>query len=133
MLLTLTLLLVASPSPAESVDGKMTYIKAGRVFDGSGDALLIDRVIVVEGGRIKSVGPSADLKIPNEANVIDLSGLTVLPGRADSVGKVAPGLFADLIAVEGDPLADVSLQEHIPFVMKGGAIVNDEVKRPSPR
>ncbi len=84
MLLALTLLLSATPGPAETALERTTYIKAGRVFDGSGDALLPDRVIVVEGGRIKAVGPSADVKIPNEANVIDLSGLTVLPGLIDA-------------------------------------------------
>ena len=36
---------------------------------------------------------------------------------------VAPGLFADLIAVPGDPLADPTLLEHVSFVMKGGVVV----------
>jgi imidazolonepropionase-like amidohydrolase len=45
--------------------------------------------------------------------------------RQDQVGMVAPGLFADLIAVPGDPTDDVTLLEHVPFVMKGGALVKD--------
>jgi imidazolonepropionase-like amidohydrolase len=43
-----------------------------------------------------------------------------LLGREDLVGSVAPGAFADLIAVEGDPLEDVSELERVVFVMKGG-------------
>ncbi|HWC70283.1 MAG TPA: amidohydrolase family protein [Actinomycetota bacterium] len=45
--------------------------------------------------------------------------------RQDQVGTVAPGLFADLIAVPGDPTDDVTLLERVPFVMKGGAVVRD--------
>jgi imidazolonepropionase-like amidohydrolase len=39
------------------------------------------------------------------------------------VGAIAPGKYADLVAVDGDPLKDVTLLEKIPFVMKGGEIV----------
>lgn len=39
------------------------------------------------------------------------------------VGAVAPGRFADLAAVRGDPLSDIRLLEHVDVVMKGGAIV----------
>ena len=42
-----------------------------------------------------------------------------LLGRSDQVGALRPGLYADMIAVHGDPLADVSLLEHVDFVMKG--------------
>lgn len=43
----------------------------------------------------------------------------------DRVGTVAPGLFADMIAVPGDPTDDVTLLEEVPFVMKNGAVVKD--------
>ena len=38
----------------------------------------------------------------------------------DSVGSIEKGKYADLIAVEGDPLADISRLQHVTFVMKGG-------------
>lgn len=43
--------------------------------------------------------------------------------RADQVGAVKPGLYADLVAVDADPLADVRALERVSFVMKGGAVV----------
>jgi imidazolonepropionase-like amidohydrolase len=41
-------------------------------------------------------------------------------GRAQELGAIAPGRFADLIAVEGDPLADVTRLEHVSRVIKEG-------------
>ena len=44
------------------------------------------------------------------------------------VGSIAPGKYADLIAVKNDPLADVTTLEHVQFVMKGGEIYKDELQ-----
>lgn len=46
-------------------------------------------------------------------------------GWSDRVGTVEPGKFADLIAVAGDPLADINELTKVGFVMKGGAICKD--------
>jgi imidazolonepropionase-like amidohydrolase len=45
-----------------------------------------------------------------------------LIGWKTKVGQLAPGYFADLVAVKGDPLKDISVLEKLDFVMKGGAI-----------
>jgi imidazolonepropionase-like amidohydrolase len=45
-----------------------------------------------------------------------------LLGWSDRVGRIAPGLYADLIAVDGDPLQDISSRERVRFVMKGGRV-----------
>jgi imidazolonepropionase-like amidohydrolase len=46
-----------------------------------------------------------------------------LLGWADRVGALQPGYFADLIAVRGDPLAQISLLAKVDVVMKGGELV----------
>jgi imidazolonepropionase-like amidohydrolase len=43
-------------------------------------------------------------------------------GLQDLVGAIAPGLEADLVAVEGDPITDPSALTRVRFVMKGGKI-----------
>ncbi|MBS0396465.1 MAG: amidohydrolase family protein, partial [Proteobacteria bacterium] len=45
-----------------------------------------------------------------------------LLGWADRLGTVEPGKLADIVAVAGDPLADVTRLEHVRFVMKGGVV-----------
>lgn len=48
-----------------------------------------------------------------------------LLGWADRVGAIAPGTYADIIAVRGDPLSDISVLERVDFVMKGGRVVKN--------
>ena len=49
-----------------------------------------------------------------------------LLGWSDRVGSLTPGHYADLIAVDGDPLTDVTELERVRFVMKGGAVVRGQ-------
>ena len=49
-----------------------------------------------------------------------------LLGWPDKVGVVEPGHYADIIAVEGDPLQDVTTLERVKFVMKGGVVYKNE-------
>jgi imidazolonepropionase-like amidohydrolase len=46
-------------------------------------------------------------------------------GKDKDAGSLEPGRYADLIAVAGDPLADITVMEHVAFVMQGGRIVKD--------
>jgi len=49
-----------------------------------------------------------------------------LLGWADRVGTLEPGKFADIIAVQGDPLTNVRVLENVQFVMKGGEVVKTQ-------
>ena len=55
-------------------------------------------------------------------NAADLMGWTAHTGSLD------PGKWADIIAIQGDPLADVKLLQHVPFVMKSGIIYKNEAQ-----
>jgi imidazolonepropionase-like amidohydrolase len=57
---------------------------------------------------------------PVEAIASATSGAARLLGLENEVGRVAPGFSADLIAVTGDPLTDVTRLEHVEFVMVRG-------------
>jgi len=50
-----------------------------------------------------------------------------LLGWQDKVGSIEAGKFADLVAVSGDPIADITELEHIQFVMKGGEVVRNDI------
>ncbi len=52
-------------------------------------------------------------------------------GWSDRLGTLEPGKYADLIAVPGDPLADITALESVRFVMKGGTVYRDEIPRPA--
>jgi imidazolonepropionase-like amidohydrolase len=51
-----------------------------------------------------------------------------LLGIADKAGAIRAGLWADLIAVDGDPLADIKRLEHVAFVMKSGTVYKDAAR-----
>jgi imidazolonepropionase-like amidohydrolase len=46
---------------------------------------------------------------------------------SDKLGTIEKGKFADLIAVSGDPLQDISEMQRVKFVMKGGAIIKNDM------
>jgi imidazolonepropionase-like amidohydrolase len=50
-----------------------------------------------------------------------------LIGRSKDVGTIEPGKFADMIAVSGDPLQDISIMQNVGFVMKGGVVYKDKL------
>ena len=52
-------------------------------------------------------------------NAAELLGLA-------NIGVLEPGKFADIIAVEGDPLSNIAVMERVLFVMKGGTVIKNE-------
>ena len=59
---------------------------------------------------------------PMQSLVAGTMGGATLLGWESKVGSIAPGKFADIVAVPGDPLKDIRATEHVTFVMKGGQI-----------
>ena len=64
---------------------------------------------------------------PPQAIRAATSSAADLIGRSADVGTVEPGKYADIIAVQSDPLADVRALEHVDFVMKGGQVYKDGI------
>jgi imidazolonepropionase-like amidohydrolase len=62
------------------VEAPTVVLARVRVIDGTGAAPLEDQTVVIAGGRIQSIGPSAAASVPAGAQVLDLAGYTVLPG-----------------------------------------------------
>ena len=69
---------------------------------------------------------------PAEALRAATSDAARLLGLEGKIGVVAPGAFADIVAVPGDPTRDIKAIEKISFVMKGGEVIKDATgqKRP---
>jgi len=59
---------------------------------------------------------------PSQALMSATSLTAELLGWEDKVGAIEPGMFADIIAVNGNPLEDISEMENVDFVMKGGVV-----------
>ena len=55
------------------------------------------------------------------------STASALLGWSDKAGTIEPGKWADLVAVSGDPLKDVTELQKVKFVMKGGVVYKDEL------
>ena len=53
-----------------------------------------------------------------------------LLGWTKDAGTIEAGKFADIVAVNGDPLADIGVMERVVFVMKGGEVVKSDLARP---
>jgi imidazolonepropionase-like amidohydrolase len=75
--------LAAAPAVPVPAATRLTYVRAGHVFDGTGDAVRDDVVLVLAGDRVQRVAPARDVAIPADATVVDLSRATVLPGLID--------------------------------------------------
>ena len=65
---------------------------------------------------------------PAQAIISATSLSAELLGWEDRVGAIKPGLYADIIAVDGDPLDDISELEDVDFVMKGGVVYKNDVR-----
>ena len=66
---------------------------------------------------------------PEQALRTATANAAELLGKEKELGAVAPGYFADLVAVDGDPIADINVAiNHVKWVMKAGAVVAGKTK-----
>jgi imidazolonepropionase-like amidohydrolase len=122
--------------PAESVDGLNDYIarnlatakrawKAGVRF-----AMGSDAVYTMFGENTRELGWFVKAGMTPEQALKTATVIAAeLLGQAQSLGSLQPGYLADVVAVEGDPLADIQVAiDKVRWVMKGGEVVVDKTK-----
>jgi len=122
--------------PARAVDGLNDYIarnlatakkawKAGVRF-----AMGSDAVYTMFGENTRELGwfVKAGMTPEQALKTATVNGAELL-GQEKSLGALRPDYFADLVAVEGDPLADIQVAiDKVRWVMKGGEVVVDKTK-----
>ena len=114
-LVTIAFLPAFAQTPAPTPTPKTVYIRAGHLFDGTGDKTRDNMVIVVVGERIQSVAPANSVKIPAGATVVDLSHATVLPGLIDCHTH---------LGARADRYDEINNFKNTPFQSAFAAVVN---------
>ena len=77
-------LLCVGANSASASSSQPVLLKPARVFDGINAQPHEGWVVVVRGDRIAAVGPAADVKAPDGTRIVDLPGMTLLPGLIDA-------------------------------------------------
>jgi imidazolonepropionase-like amidohydrolase len=125
----LTLLLGAVTTTASA---QITAIRAGRLVDPDAGTITTNQVILVENGKFTAVG--SNVAIPSGATVIDLSGLTVLPGLVDAHNHLAltykevpeRNIYYLTYVMESTPLRAIqAVSNGIQMLASGFTIVRD--------
>ena len=100
--------------------------KAGVKF-----AMGSDAVFTMFGQNTRELGWYTQIGMtPAQALATATTNGAALLGMEKKLGAVAPGYFADIVAVEGDPLADIRVViDKVRWVMKGGSVVVDKRNR----
>ena len=104
----------AAPPPAAA---PALVLRAARLFDGTGGALVRDAAVVIVGDRITAVGPAARVAVPAGARVVDLGDATLLPGFVDMHVHIAGRTL-------GDPRADGSSVRDLPAYLTVRGVEN---------
>src|SRR6266851_2567411 len=91
-------LIVCTPLNAQQV----TVVRAARMIDVTNATTISNAVVVVKDDRIVAAGPAATVSIPQDARVIDLGDVTLLPGFIDAHTHITGRTF-------GDPMKDLEV------------------------
>ncbi len=77
-----------TPSPATRPPDAVYLLKPAHIFDGESTQLHDGWVVLVRGEKIEAVGSASEVKAPTDAKVIDLPGMTLMPGLIDAHSHV---------------------------------------------
>jgi imidazolonepropionase-like amidohydrolase len=110
---------------ARNLETAKRAFKAGISF-----AMGSDAVFTMFGQNTRELGWFVKAGMtPRQALAAATTNGAALLGMEKSLGAIAPGYYADIVAVEGDPLADINVAiNNVRWVMKSGAVVVDKIK-----
>src|SRR5215470_10851201 len=80
---SLAVLIGAATLLTSAARAQTLVIRGGTLIDGTGRAPIEDSVIVIENGRFRAVGRAGEVQVPAGAQIVDITGKTVLPGFID--------------------------------------------------
>jgi len=90
-----------------------------------------DAAVIPHGENAKELAVRVSLGESPMSAIVSATSLNAeILGWEDRVGSITKGKYADLIAVPGDPLKDITLLQRVGFVMKGGIVYRQELVRP---
>jgi len=103
--------------------GRLAISRGVKISFGSGAGPFPHGTQAAEFGYLVKYGMS-----PSQAIQAATTVAAEMMGWQDGVGSIEKGKFADIIAVSGDPLRDITELERVKFVMKGGQVVHNEIR-----
>jgi imidazolonepropionase-like amidohydrolase len=132
-LLAIATATLVAQQPPPAAPGKITAVRAGRLVDPETGTAATNQIILIEGERIREVGPA--VKIPPGAEVIDLSKLTVLPGLVEAhthmgiTYKEFPenNIYYLTYVLEGSPLRAIQAASNAMQMLNSGFTVVRDV------
>src|SRR5260370_2780464 len=103
--------------------GRLAIPRGGKISFGSGPGRFPHGVQAREFAYPVKYGMTPAQAIETATTVA-----SEMMGWQDRIGSIEKGKFADIIAVAGDPLSDITELERVKFVMKGGQVVRNDLR-----
>jgi predicted amidohydrolase YtcJ len=104
----LTVLLIASVRARGQIS--VLALVGATIITGNGDPPIADGVIIIDGGRIRTIGQRGQVPIPSNAKQLDLHGKFITPGLIDTNVHLVLTIFPEFYVRYGDRLEDVALE-----------------------
>jgi imidazolonepropionase-like amidohydrolase len=114
-----------APTPAPQAKPEVLALRAARLLDGKSDAPIQNAVVIIEGSRIKAVGPN--LPVPAGAEIVDLGGATLLPGLIDSHTHLLSNFEPGSLGEESNMLITVATMSTAERALMGAAMGREDL------
>jgi len=86
-----------TPPPSSKPPETVYLLKPARVFDGESAQVHLDWVVLVRGEKIEAVGPARDVRVPPDAKLIELPGLTLMPGLIEAHSHILLHAYSETV------------------------------------